>query len=158
MLGDLVLVAAENVGRGKVVVFGDTSGFVNGIQTQTWPFTSQVFSWLGSSGRATVPWWRDGLGAFLLLGAGVVVLAMVSSSSIALPVACAAVYVAGWGSHRVVQSTAPPEPLTGNVALIDLSHVGLHSLEGWRDNAISSTDDIFKITISIEIYWIELFD
>lgn len=137
MLGDLVLVAAENVGRGRVIVLGDTSGFVNGIQTQTWPFTSRVFRWLGSSGRATVSWWRDGLGILLLIGAGVVVLATFRSGPMILPLACATALVAGWGSHRIVQWAAKPEPLRGDVALVDLSHVGLHSLEAWRDDAIS---------------------
>jgi hypothetical protein len=137
LLGDLVLVAAQNVGRGRVAVIGDTSGFVNGIQTQTWSFTSRVFRWLGSSGRAAVPWYRDVLGILLLAGAGGVVLVIAPTRPTVLLVGCGAAWIAGWGSHRIVQGAARPEPLRGNIALVDLSHVGLHSLEAWRDDAIS---------------------
>ncbi|MCG8404461.1 MAG: hypothetical protein MI923_04600 [Phycisphaerales bacterium] len=137
MLGDLVLVAAQNVGRGRVVVVGDTSGYVNMIQAQTWPFTSHIFHWLGSTGRATVPAWRDGLGLLLLFAVLLFVMAKSSSRLGYLPVACLMFIVAGDVSQTVLASVHRPEPLRGRVAVVDLSHVGLHSIEGWRDNGIA---------------------
>ncbi len=178
-LGDLVLVAAQNVGRGRVIVVGDTSGFVNAIQAQTWPFTHRVFWWLGGGGRAGLPFWRDVLGLGLLAAVFALVLRSTQPSTsrrgypggmsptrpptddtvdaarraasnagttierggarifFALPVAAAALYLAGWASNRALASLHSPPALSGRVACVDLSHVGLHSVEGWRDNGIS---------------------
>jgi len=136
-LGDMVLVAAQNVGKGRVIVVGDTSGFVNAIQTQTWRFTSRVFDWLGSTGQATVSRWRDVLGMLLLGGVAVIVVRTASRNRNIVPVACAVMIVSGVGARRWLDSKSTPQPLTGDVALVDLSHVGLHSMEAWRDDAIS---------------------
>ncbi|MCK6455585.1 MAG: hypothetical protein L6Q92_03525 [Phycisphaerae bacterium] len=136
-LGDLVLVAAENVGNGRVVVVGDTSGFVNAIQTQTWPFTQRVFYWLASRGSAALPMWRDLLGLALLLT--LVVLSVLASARhrFTVVLASGAMYAFGWTSHAAIAKLAVPPPLQNRIALVDLSHVGLHSVEGWRDNGIS---------------------
>jgi len=136
-LGDVVLVAAQNVGRGRVVVVGDTSGFVNAIATQSWPFVVRVFQWLGSSGRASIAPWRDALGILLLAMIALIVLRVARNNGAAAPIAAAVLLAAGYASHRVLTSVAPPPPLSGKTALVDLSHVGLHSLEGWRDSAIN---------------------
>ncbi|MCP4117599.1 MAG: hypothetical protein GY737_19820 [Desulfobacteraceae bacterium] len=45
-LGDLVLVAESALGRGKVLVFGDTSTFQNGVMPVTWKFLDRIFDWL----------------------------------------------------------------------------------------------------------------
>ncbi len=136
-LGDMVLVAAENVGKGKVVVVGDTSGFVNAIQTQTWRFTARVFDWLASTGQATVARWRDVLGIILLLSAMGLIVRGTRNQTPVVPVACVAMLISGWGAREYLADNAKPTPLTGEVALVDLSHVGLHSMEAWRDDAIS---------------------
>lgn len=137
MLGDLVLVAAQNVGDGRVVVVGDTSGYVNMIQAQTWPFTSRIFHWLGSTGRATVPVWRETLGLLLMLVVSLVALIKSSSRAGYLPIVCLSFLAAGSGSRIALASFNRPEPLRNRVAIVDLSHVGLHSIEGWRDNGIA---------------------
>ncbi len=136
-LGDLVLAAAQDVGRGRVVVVGDTSGFVNMIQAQTWPFTSRAFHWLGSTGRATVPAWREGLALVLLAGAIIVVLIRSQRRIGDLPIACLSFLAAGSVSHAVVARMNRPEPFRDRVAVVDLSHVGRHSIEGWRDNGVA---------------------
>ncbi|GJM27054.1 MAG: hypothetical protein DHS20C16_34690 [Phycisphaerae bacterium] len=136
-LGDMVLVAAQNVGKGRVIVVGDTSGFVNAIQTQTWRFTSRVFDWLASSGKATVARWRDVLGIILLFSAMGLIVRGTRLQAPMVPVACAAMLISGWGAREYLAANSKPTPLTGQVALVDLSHVGLHSMEAWRDDAIS---------------------
>jgi len=46
-LGDVILVAANNYGEGKVLVFGDTSSFQNGALSTSVPnFVFQIFEWL----------------------------------------------------------------------------------------------------------------
>lgn len=137
LLGDVVLVAAQNVGRGRVLVVGDTSGFVNAIQTQTWPFVVRAFHWLAGRGAAAVPAWRDMLGLALLAVVAAACLPYWRTGSIALPAAAAAFVLATSVSTWVLQHVNAPPPLTGKVALVDLSHVGRFSLEGWRDNAVN---------------------
>ncbi len=136
-LGDMVLVAAQNVGKGKVVVVGDTSGFVNAIQTQTWRFTARVFDWLASTGHATVARWRDVLGIILLFSAMGLIVRGTRNQAPIVPVACVAMLASGWGAREYLAANSKPAPLSGNIALVDLSHVGLHSMEAWRDDAIS---------------------
>jgi hypothetical protein len=46
LLGDIVLIASANYGRGKVLVFGDTSPFQNGALTYSFQFVQNVFDWL----------------------------------------------------------------------------------------------------------------
>jgi hypothetical protein len=136
-LGDLVLVAAENVGAGRVVVVGDTSGFVNSIQTQTWPFTTRVLRWLGSDGRATVPPWREWLGVVLLVAGGSIVLAFARNGRLVVPLAAAGLLVSGLTVDELTARAAQPPPLQGRIAYVDLAHLGRHSLEAWRDDAIT---------------------
>lgn len=133
-LGDLVLVAAENVGEGKLVVIGDTSGLVNSIQVQTWPFVVRLFHWLGSDGRAAIPAWRDVLGLLLLALVAALVL---QGGRATLVTGAASLLVGGLASLHAVTSWVEPPPLDGRVAVVDLSHVGKHSIEGWRDRGVS---------------------
>ncbi|MEW6606999.1 MAG: hypothetical protein AB1414_06025 [bacterium] len=45
-LGDIILVACQNYGQGKVLVFGDTSSFANSLLVFSHDFVNRVFSWL----------------------------------------------------------------------------------------------------------------
>ncbi len=136
MLGDIVLAACQNVGRGRVVVVGDTSSFTNAIQNRTWPYVHRVFYWLGNDGRATIPRWRDSLGVVLALFVVVCLLFTVRSTTIVLPVAGVVLFCAVWLSHQMVQRIGTPPPLKGNVAVVDFSRVGQFSLEGWHKDGI----------------------
>ena len=136
MLGDVVLAAAQNVGRGRVFVVGDTSGFTNGILDHTWPFVQRIFWWLGTEGRAAVPLWRDILGLVLavLAAAGLVAAARANRHSLLVlaPVFLAAL----WVSRAVTTHVGAPPPLSGKVALVDTAHAGRFSPEGWHPDGI----------------------
>jgi hypothetical protein len=55
-MGDIVLVAAEEVGLGKVLVFGDTSPFQNGALFLSQGVVADALAWLiGSGGSSQVP-------------------------------------------------------------------------------------------------------
>ncbi len=66
-LGDLVLAAEQQVGRGRVIAFGDTSSFTNGINVGAHVFTSRFFGYIANGGGVARPLWRQFLA--LLLGA-----------------------------------------------------------------------------------------
>jgi hypothetical protein len=136
-LGDVVLAAAEDVGKGRVVVVGDTSGFVNAILPHTWSFVERVFHWLGGNGRSAVALWRELLGLSLLLGAAAGAMILGARNRRLLAVIAGVMLLVGWGVRQAVASVCRPPPLHGDVAMLDLSHVGRHSLEGWRDNALT---------------------
>jgi hypothetical protein len=48
-LGDLVLVAGERYGKGRVLVFGDTTSFFNNNLSRSFELLRVVLSWLGES-------------------------------------------------------------------------------------------------------------
>lgn len=54
-LGNVVLVAAEEVGRGRVLVFGDTSPFQNGALFLSQDLVAGAVRWLAGSERFAVP-------------------------------------------------------------------------------------------------------
>jgi hypothetical protein len=48
-LGDLVLAAEQPLGRGKIIVFGDTSGLTNGLTVGCYVYTSRLMAYLAES-------------------------------------------------------------------------------------------------------------
>jgi len=48
-LGDIIIAAEQTYGKGKVIVFGDTGAFANGIITNTGDFCNRVFAWLAAT-------------------------------------------------------------------------------------------------------------
>ena len=69
LLGDLVLVATTGYGRGKVLVFGDTSTIQNGALTVSHEFTRNVFGWLTGGSSAPGALVPTALVCLLLLAA-----------------------------------------------------------------------------------------
>jgi len=51
-LGEIIIAAEQTYGKGKVIVFGDTGAFANGIITNTGDFCNRIFAWLAvTNGR-----------------------------------------------------------------------------------------------------------
>jgi len=54
-LGQTIIAATQQFGKGRLLVFGDTSAFANGIITNTGEFVNRVFTYMAlTHGRATV--------------------------------------------------------------------------------------------------------
>ena len=66
-LGDVVLAAETSVGQGRVVVFGDTSGFTNGLTIGCHPYTSRLFNYLANPASTPQAPQRQALGFVLVL-------------------------------------------------------------------------------------------
>lgn len=74
LLSDIVLVAEASYGKGKVIVFGDTSPFQNGALMSSYRFVDNVFQYLGGPGRLwDVVALRVLLIMCLLVGTGILV-------------------------------------------------------------------------------------
>jgi len=135
-LGDIVLAACENVRKGRVLVVGDTSSFTNAIAVRTWRYVVRVFSWLGRNGRACVPLWRELLGIGLAFFSLFCVYFLPGDLSNRTAVLSLVLLCAVHVSDYVLWDFAAPPPLRGKVAVVDFSHLGKFSLEGWNVNGV----------------------
>lgn len=145
-LGDLVLVAGRNFGKGKVVVFGDTSTFQNIALPYSYTFISQIFSFLTSETLETLEFLRQNfsyLGIlffvlfFILLAIFkysvemIKLLVVITSLAILL-----GIVTAGWVNDRVMGLET--KQISGNVAYIDTSHLGQFNAAPFTDSSVDA--------------------
>lgn len=133
-LGDVVLCAAQHSGKGKVMVFGDTSAFANAILVNSHNFVNRAFTWLSkdeSPKRYRLAFALSLIllssALFLYLRAGRSSLLLLISLVIVLGVIKAAEYV---------QCSQAETDLSGNIAYINASRGERFSPESWNENAI----------------------
>jgi hypothetical protein len=131
-IGDAVLVAEQRYGKGKVLVFGDTSSFVNAILVNDYPFINRVFTWLASDDSPR-PYLIQLVFCLVFL-AGAAALFFRTSKNVAtlffgvlimLLIVVSAVFISSRNIER---------PLTGNIAYVDASHFERFSMESWRED------------------------
>ncbi len=143
-LGDLVLAAEQPLGKGRVVVFGDTSGLTNGLTVGCHPFTSRLYAYLagGRGAHSDARLWLCLAG----LAAAVVLLLLyprpwvfaAAGAAVALSTAVCTVRThRAWEylpDGRVRWDGSPRVP--NNLAYIDTSHLGPFSPESWRPDGL----------------------
>ncbi len=137
-VGDLVLAAESGYGKGKVLVFGDTSSFQNGSLSVSHLFIDRVFAWLTSSGGRHYSILRSVVGTLLL---AVAVYLLVGKPSTVLILSCiltlhaviGIVTFAGMPGDREPPVSPQPKAPAYETAYIDLSHVGRFSVYGPSD-------------------------
>jgi hypothetical protein len=139
--GDLFLAAEAPHGRGKVIVFGDTSMFQRTNLSFTYEFVARVFTYLAAPGTAVAPRGLRIAGALLLLGGGLALLWWLPRSLPALAAACtlAAVWLSVL-AHRA-EVRLPDAPLTGPIAWVDLSHGNRVDIHAGRDDGINGLNN-----------------
>jgi hypothetical protein len=74
-LGDLVLVAGQRHGKGRVLVFGDTSSFFNNNLARSYELLRASIAWLGDSNKWEIHASRPGRWLALVLVSGLVMAA-----------------------------------------------------------------------------------
>jgi hypothetical protein len=134
-LGDTVLAAAQPYGRGKVLVFGDTSSFVNGIVVGTHDFVGRVFRWIATPGAHPARPLTATVAVVLLVFATILLLKenppgqwsflVLSLIAVAVPAIAQRYWV-----------SVSRQPLSGDIAYLDQSHLPMASEEGWRDDGL----------------------
>ncbi len=137
-LGDLILAAEQPLGRGRVVVFGDTSGLTNGINVGSHHFNRRLFTYLAQKDSAS-PAWRQLLGFLLWAGLVVMLLWGVEPGKLLLAVIGLIISMAVTLMVTERSMTGLPDgrlKTPNNLAYIDLTHMGANSSESWRDNGI----------------------
>jgi len=140
-VGDLVLAAAARSGRGRVVLFGDTSTFQNIMLPWSYEYVAALFDDLARDGAA-----RAGLTAAAALGA---VAAVCAAALAGMAVSGRAAASAALAAALLVQATAcgfmaQPPPVfrlehadrSDRVALIDDAHKNRYTRHLWHDRSI----------------------
>lgn len=132
-LGEVPLVAERRYGRGKVLVFGDTSSFQNGALVYSHRFVEKVFAWLASPENPTADLARNWAAALLIL-VGLVLLAGRGRTS-HWPTIAAIAFLLGWGAGALPAKVLDAHSKARNdIAWIDASHLERFSLNSWADD------------------------
>jgi uncharacterized protein DUF4350 len=130
-LGDVVLVAAQDFGKGKIMVFGDTSSFANPLLFNTHEFANNVLTWLRQSETSVLSKWWTLLG-MLLFSVALLILLIGDLCMLKIIAAASALLIFSCISNKIMLSGQSIIP-TGNVAYIDNSHFENFEYEGWND-------------------------
>jgi hypothetical protein len=139
-LGDLVLAAEQSWGKGRVMVFGDTSTLNNGIVIGSHPFASRLLAYVAGDGATARTPFRQRAGAAIVVALAlllcwrptawrVAIVAIALSASLAL-------------CTRVTSLATELKPdgrrwfATNNLAYIDHTHLGAFSEESNRPDGL----------------------
>jgi len=138
-LGDVVLVAGAGYGRGKVLVFGDTSSFQNVSVPYSYPFLADVFTWLSS--RGVLNHTAHTFLAFVLIALAVMVLTLGGhvTQSVPMTITALTLTVSVFVSAELTPSTKVPKIVpdrSHHVAYVDGSHIGSFKMEHWERESI----------------------
>ena len=135
-LGDVCLAAEQALGKGKVIVFGDTSSLTNGIAIGDYKFLSALLAYLADPSSAP-SWWRSVLAMLagtlaivaLVLAAEPRRVGIVAAAGAVALLVCAAVT---YRANVTLPDGRLKEP--NNLAYIDASHLEAYSQEALRDD------------------------
>lgn len=135
-VGDLVLAASSMLGRGKVILFGDSSAFQNGALPQSHAFVRSVLSWACCQTKLAPLRGNTAIAVTALL-LGLLMLRRTVVGIGWLAAAGTTVLVLGAICHVARMPVAPqaPQAPAARRAGIDLSHVNLTSLANSSGNA-----------------------
>jgi hypothetical protein len=169
LLGDVVLVADARYGEGKVMVFGDTSGYQNLSFSRSFDTVAASLDYLANAGG----WGRGSSGQIVgLVWVLVALLASVSFAGSLLPVAAVALGL-GLGSAAAEIATPVPAAITPvfaekspgflaspqqgkewELAVLDVSHGGHYTLRAWREKSIGG----FQLNLARNGYFLMIRD
>jgi hypothetical protein len=138
-LGDIVLVAEQPLGKGRIIAFGDTSGLSNAIDVSSYQFTTRLFAYLANGNAHAHTAWRQ----VVALLAGAILIALVSRRpgpwksllvAVGLTASLLACTVADPARANLLPDGRRSKP--DNLAYIDASHMETCSGESWRPDGL----------------------
>jgi hypothetical protein len=138
-LGDVILVAEQSLGKGRVIAFGDTSTFSNGINMGAHAFTSRLFAYLaGPRDNPSAPWRTPvmALAAALLAWALALHRRPLDLALVCLLIALLRTAVTYACERATELHPRVPRDSGYRLAYLDSSHAGLYSSESWRDDGL----------------------
>lgn len=138
-LGDCILAAEQPYGAGRVVVFGDTTGFINPNIATIHPYIFRLYAYLADPASTPQAPWRQVLGMILCLGLIGALLVRSSPVRWALAAACLSVSLAVCTAATHSAWTLLPSgnwKKPNNLAYIDDGHLGALSHDPWKPEGI----------------------
>ncbi len=143
-LGDLVLAAQQNIGRGTVIVLGDATCLTNDGIPFSYTFCGPLLAALAEKDTSPLVWWRQAV-AIVAAGAGVVLLFR-RYDPLRVAVAAIVLALAAIGCHAVNDATAQLLPGTASkggtparpVIYVDGSHLEAMGRDPWREDGVGS--------------------
>ena len=154
LLDDVVLAAEARLGRGKILVFGDTSGYQNIALPRSYAFVLRSVHHLGHPGGG-LPGFRGQVAAGVLFALGLLALAATSlpgrgllpfaaaaAGLLVTSVALAALTpppptpVLDWSRAHPVRADSSAASYPHKMAIIDRSHGGRYDLRAWYDFSV----------------------
>lgn len=139
-IGDIVLAAEQSLGKGRVIVFGDTSGITNGIVVSCHEFAARLLGYLvNKTGTGNFPVYLRGVIGFLLSAAVILVFFFFRKNE-AIIILCVVLIVLLQGvcisiSRQAAKIVPAGLKTTGKkLAYIDSSHLNAFSSESWRED------------------------
>jgi len=121
-LGDVCLVAQASYGRGKVLVFGDTTTFQNPSIPRSFRFIDNIFGWLSSRGDASLWAGVRIISAFALVVGLVLVLVIAGKSPHVVAVSAVVLGAVLVVSGLVHGAARPTDSYAAPYAVVDVSH------------------------------------
>ncbi len=142
-LGDIILVAEQQIGAGKLMAFGDTSTMTNGINVNVHLFTSRLLGYLANGADNPQSTWR-GLIALIVVLLLLILLKLRGNEwhliivSIVIATSLFVCTKISYQSAEVLPDGRNKSP--NNLAYIDSSHIGNYSMETWRKDGIGGLE------------------
>jgi len=133
-MGDVVLGGAQHYGKGKVMVFGDTSAFANAILVNSHGFVNRVFTWLARDestkrhGTALVA------ALVLFVAAFIIYIKSIRKPYLLLLSIMMSLIIIKSGEY--LKKRNAQMDFRGDIAYVDTSHGERFSPEAWNENAI----------------------
>jgi hypothetical protein len=148
-LGDIILAAADSYGKGKVLVFGDTSYSFNEALPGTWRLMANSMNFLTNT-HALPGFLTWVASVFFVLCAGIVLYfeRRRLTGSYPFVILLAALIISG--SISSVMDT--PYPESNALAWIDTAHCNLINTRGYKDNSVDGLTKNFLRNSYIPLY------
>ncbi|MEF8879114.1 MAG: hypothetical protein V5A64_05895 [Candidatus Thermoplasmatota archaeon] len=135
-LGDIILAAGAYHGDGKVMAFGDTSGFQNLALPHSNPTVKAVFSWLDDTESRNMRFTQISASLILLLFSALLYFKFKTQkiNFVVFPlVICIAIFLSTGFNAMMIQET----PTHGDIVYIDTSHNERLNIEPHKDQSLS---------------------
>lgn len=138
-LGDVLLAAEQRLGKGKIVLFGDTSSLTNAIHVGSHVFTSRLFAYLSDGSTRAHSHWRQVLGLILAVVTAILAIrrpdpCMLAAVAVVLVGSLAVATAVTSRVWRILPDGRSRSP--NNLAYIDTSHLEAFSGEAWRGDGV----------------------
>ncbi len=156
-LGDLVLAGQRRVGRGTVIVLGDSVCLTNQGNVRTSRFTARLLSCLANKASSPLAWWRQLVtltlaGILIAFWTGSISTEMLAASLLAFLLGCVSTESL---TNRLAEVFPDGNSTTPNcLAYIDASHLGAYSESPWLSDGI----DGLALTLMRDGYLVQLAD